>query len=96
MTSLIIIVVVQQIDANFLDPKIVGKNIGVSPFWIITAVTIGGSLGGIAGLIFGVPIVVLLKTILEEYIEMRLIEKGICELEADKLKDMKTNKKKKK
>ncbi len=95
LTSLIIIIVVQQIDANFLDPKIVGKNIGVSPFWIITAVTIGGALGGIAGLIFGVPIVVLLKTILEEHIEMRLIEKGICELEADKLKDIKINKKRK-
>jgi len=96
LTSIIIIVIVQQIDANFIDPKIVGKNIGVSPFWIITAVTVGGALGGITGLIFGVPLVVLLKTILEEYIEMRLIEKGICELEIDNLKEIKMNKKEKK
>ena len=96
LTSLIIILVVQQIDANFLDPKIVGKNVGVTPFWIITAVTIGGALGGIPGMIFGVPVVVLIKTIIEENIEMRLIEKGICNFEKDKLKVINTKEKKKK
>jgi len=96
LTSLIIILVVQQIDANFLDPKIVGKNVGVTPFWIITAVTIGGALGGIPGMIFGVPVVVLIKTIIEENIEMRLIEKGICDFEKDKLKVIETKEKKKK
>jgi len=96
LTSLIIILVVQQLDANFLDPKIVGKNVGVTPFWIITAVTIGGALGGIPGMIFGVPVVVLIKTIIEENIEMRLIEKGICNFEKDKLKVINTKEKKKK
>lgn len=95
LTALIIILVVQQLDANFIDPRIVGKNVGVSPFWIITAVTVGGSLGGVAGMIFGVPLVVLLKTIVEEYIEMRLIEKGMNELEKDSLKIMKVKSKKK-
>jgi len=91
--ALIIIVVIQQVDANFLDPRIVGNNVGVTPFWILTAVTVGGALGGIPGMIFGVPVVVLLKTILEEYIEMRLIEKGICNFEKDKLKVVKEKKK---
>lgn len=93
MTLLIIIIVIQQIDANYLDPRIVGNNVGVSPFWILTAVIVGGALGGIPGMIFGVPIVVLLKTILEEYIEMRLIEKGICDFEKDKLKKLKISSK---
>lgn len=96
LTSLIIILVVQQLDANFLDPKIVGKNVGVTPFWIITAVTIGGALGGIPGMIFGVPVVVLIKTVIEENIEMRLIEKGIYDFEKGKLKVIKTKEKKKK
>nr|WP_312579176.1 AI-2E family transporter [Sedimentibacter sp.] len=90
LTTLIIIIVIQQIDANYLDPRIVGNNVGVSPFWILAAVIVGGALGGIPGMIFGVPVVVLLKTILEEYIDMRLIEKGICDLEKDKLKVQKT------
>jgi len=94
--ALIIIVVIQQVDANFLDPRIVGNNVGVTPFWIITAVTVGGALGGIPGMIFGVPIVVLIKTIVEENIEMRLVEKGICDFEKDKLKVIETTKEKKK
>ena len=95
LTALVIILIIQQLDANFLDPRIVGNNVGVTPFWILTAVTVGGALGGIPGMIFGVPVVVLLKTILEEYIDMRLIEKGMCELEIDKLKVMKVKQKKK-
>ncbi len=75
LTAILIIIIVQQIDANFLDPKIVGSHVGVSPFWIIVSVTLGGNLFGIPGMIIGVPIVVLIKTIIEESIEMRLIEK---------------------
>ena len=95
LIALIIIIVIQQVDANFLDPKIVGGNVGVSPFWILTAVTVGGALGGIAGMVFGVPFVVLLKTAIEEGIEMKLIEKGIENFEKDKLQVMKIKEKKK-
>ncbi|MDD4780861.1 MAG: AI-2E family transporter [Tissierellia bacterium] len=95
VTALIIILVIQQIDANFLDPKIVGNNVGVSPFWILTAVTIGGSIGGIPGMVFGVPIVVLVKTITEEYIEMRLLEKGMSDYQKDNMQVMKIKEKKK-
>ncbi|MDW5299665.1 MAG: AI-2E family transporter [Sedimentibacter sp.] len=85
LTALIIILVIQQLDANILDPKIVGGNVGVSPFWIITSVTVGGNLFGVPGMILGVPIVVLIKTIVEESIEMRLIEKGIGDIEKDNM-----------
>ncbi|MFO7887588.1 MAG: AI-2E family transporter [Eubacteriales bacterium] len=77
LLALIIILVVQQIDGNFLDPKIVGKAIGVSPFWVITAVTVGAVAAGPLGMILGVPTVVLIKTILEEDIEEKLEKKGI-------------------
>lgn len=89
VTALIIIIAIQQLDANFLDPRIVGGNVGVSPFWIITSVTIGGNLFGIPGMILGVPIVVLIKTITEESIDMRLIEKGIGDLEKENLRTKK-------
>lgn len=89
LTALIIILVIQQLDANILDPRIVGGNVGVSPFWIITSVTVGGNLFGIPGMILGVPVVVLIKTIVEESIEMRLIEKGISEIEKDNMRNPK-------
>jgi len=87
--ALIIIIVIQQLDANILDPKIVGNNVGVSPFWIITSVTLGGNLFGIPGMILGVPVVVLIKTIIEEAVDMRLIEKGICDIEKEKMRENK-------
>lgn len=93
LTALAIILVVQQLDANFLDPRIVGRNVGVSPFWIITSVTVGGNLFGVPGMILGVPIVVLIKTIIEESVNIRLIDKGIGDLEKENLR---TNIKKRK
>lgn len=94
LTALLIIIVVQQLDANFLDPRIVGGNVGESPFWIITSVTVGGNLFGLTGMILGVPVMVLIKTIIEESVDMRLIEKGIGDIEKDKLKvSTKKNKK---
>lgn len=76
LAAFIIILIVQQLDANILEPKIVGRNVGVSPFWIIISVTLGGNLFGIPGMIFGVPFVVLIKTLMEESINLRLIKKG--------------------
>ncbi|MGB4439181.1 MAG: AI-2E family transporter [Sedimentibacter sp.] len=86
LTALVIILVIQQLDANILDPRIVGGNVGVSPFWIITSVTVGGNLFGVPGMILGVPFVVLIKTIVEESIEMRLIEKGISDIEKENMR----------
>jgi len=89
ITALIIIIVVQQLDGNFIDPRIVGGNVGVSPFWIITSVTVGGNLCGVPGMILGVPIVVLIKTVIEESVNIRLIEKGIGSIEKDKMRNYK-------
>nr|WP_312813337.1 AI-2E family transporter [Sedimentibacter sp.] len=87
ITALIIIIVIQQLDANILDPRIVGGNVGVSPFWIITSVTVAGNLFGIPGMVLGVPAVVLIKTIIEESVNLRLIEKGISDIEKENMKN---------
>ncbi len=86
LTAMLIIIVVQQLDANFLDPKIVGGNVGVSPLWIIASVTVGGNLFGLPGMILGVPTVVTVKTIIEESVQMRLMAKGSEHMEEDKLR----------
>lgn len=49
--------VVQQLEANFIYPKVVGDSLGLSAFWVLTAVVVGGGLFGVWGIMLGVPIV---------------------------------------
>lgn len=72
---LIIIVGLQQFDGLYLGPKILGNKVGVGAFWIIVSVTVGGALFGVIGMLVGVPIVVLVKTLIEEFIAKSLKEK---------------------
>ena len=53
---IIIIVVIQQIDGNIIGPKIVGNAIGISSFWVLVSVLIGGGLFGFPGMALGVPV----------------------------------------
>ena len=86
---IVIIIVVGQIDANFLDPKIVGENVGVTPFWVISAVLIGGTIFGVIGMILSVPLMVLIKTMIEEEVEIRLGKKGMENYQIENLKNNK-------
>ena len=52
----IIILVIQQLDGNIIGPKIVGNAIGISSFWVLIAVLVGGGLFGFMGMAFGVPV----------------------------------------
>ena len=52
----IMILVIQQIDGNVIGPKIVGSAIGISSFWVLIAVLIGGGLFGFLGMALGVPV----------------------------------------
>ncbi len=55
------LIVLQQIDGNFIGPRIMGSVLDASPLWIIFAVTVGGGLFGIPGMIISVPVLVTLK-----------------------------------
>ena len=65
----IALIVLQQIDGNFTSPKIMGEVLDASPLLIILAVTLGGGLFGIGGMIISVPIVITVKMALTEFIE---------------------------
>lgn len=52
---LIFILILQQIDGNIIGPKILGDNTGLSSFWVVLAIVVGGGLFGIPGMIIGVP-----------------------------------------
>lgn len=53
---IIIIVIIQQLDGNVIGPKIVGNAIGMSSFWVLVSVLVGGGLFGFTGMALGVPV----------------------------------------
>lgn len=73
----ILIFLLQQFDGWYLGPKIIGDQVGVSPLLIITAIIVGGAMFGIMGMFLGVPVLTVIKTFLDEYVEKRLKNKGI-------------------
>lgn len=73
---LIFIIALQQFDANILDPKIVGKSIGLPAFWELFACLLGGGLFGIIGLIIGVPMFAVVYTLVRQLVLERLDERA--------------------
>jgi len=58
------ILIIQQIDANILQPKIVGTTVGIRPVYVLFAITVGGGILGFVGILIGVPIVATIRMIL--------------------------------
>ncbi|SCI92340.1 pheromone autoinducer 2 transporter [uncultured Clostridium sp.] len=69
--SLIYLILVQQIEIAFIEPKIVGGQLGLNPFLTILAVTIGGGFFGIPGMILSAPFMGVLKIYLGNYIDYK-------------------------
>ena len=72
IVMLIVVIILQQIDANIINPKITGDSLEISPILVILAVTIGGAYFGIVGMFLGVPVITVIKTMVNEYIENKL------------------------
>lgn len=77
IAMLITIIVLQQIDANVINPKIVGDSLKISPLLVIFAVTVVGAYFGIIGMFLSVPIIALLKLMLEHFIAFRTEQKTL-------------------
>ncbi len=71
----IFIVILQQIEGNVIYPKVVGSSVGLPAMWVLAAVTVGGGIGGIVGMLFAVPTASVLYTLLREAIAKRLVKK---------------------
>lgn len=80
---LIYILVLQQVDGNLIGPKILGDSTGISPFWVIFAIVVGGGLFGFLGMLLGVPTIALLLYILDQITIRRCKEKNLPEKPAD-------------
>ena len=73
----IFILVLQQIDGNIIGPKILGDSTGLSAFWVIFAITIFGSLMGPLGMFIGVPLFAVIYSLVRQFAEWRLSQKGL-------------------
>lgn len=74
----------QQIEGNLIYPKVVGTSIGLPGMWVLVAVTIGGDMMGIAGMLIMIPISSVFYTLLCEITQKRVTERGI---DPEKLRD---------
>jgi predicted PurR-regulated permease PerM len=74
---LVLFLVLQQIEGNFVYPRIVGDSIGLPALWVLAAVMIGGNLFGILGMLVGVPVAAVLYVLLREAVAFRLEQGGV-------------------
>jgi len=72
----VVYLVVQFVENQFIYPHVVGGSVGLGPLWTLIAVLVGGSLMGLVGMLFFIPLTAVLVTLLNEYTQKRLQEKG--------------------
>lgn len=76
LLCLIVYQAAQFIENQFIYPHVVGGSVGLSPFWTLLAVLLGGQLFGVIGIIFFIPFMALVSQLLQEHMEKRLAAKG--------------------
>ena len=79
---IVITFIIQQIDGNILKPKIIGNQVGLSSFWVLFSVIVGGALFGIPGFILGTPIYAVIYTLIGKRVRRKIEEKGKIAQEA--------------
>ena len=71
--------VLQQVEGNLIYPHVVGNSVGLPSIWVLVAVTVGGNLMGLVGMLIFIPLVSVLYTLLREWVYRRLREKKLRE-----------------
>lgn len=74
---IIFIIVLQQFDGNILGPKIIGDSTGLTPFWVMFAIFVGGGLFGFAGMLLGVPVFAVLYAVFSDFVANLLRKKKL-------------------
>lgn len=73
----ILILVVQQVDGNFIAPRILGGATGISGLWVLVAIIVGGGLFGIPGMVIGVPTLAVFAALLKQAVGAGLTARGL-------------------
>lgn len=73
----VVFVIIQQIEGNVIYPKVVGKSVGLSPLWTLLAITVGGNMFGVIGMLIGLPLASVVYALLKESVVKKLDKKDI-------------------
>ena len=84
LTFVAMFLVLQQLENNLIYPRVVGTSIGLPGMWVLVAVTIGGELMGVGGMLLMIPLASVMYTLAREFTDKRLAERNIS---AEKLQD---------
>ena len=68
---LILFIILQQVEGNLIYPHVVGNSVGLPSIWVLAAVTIGGSLMGVAGMLIFIPLLSTVYALLKEDVNKR-------------------------
>ena len=74
---IVLFLVLQQIEGNLIYPHVVGSSVGLPSIWVLAAVTLGGSLMGIMGMLFFIPLCSVLYALFRSYVKDRLAKKAV-------------------
>ena len=73
----ILTIVTQQIDAQIIGPRILGESTGLTAFWVVFAIILGGGLFGVPGMILGIPLFAVLYSVVRQFMNSRLEQQGL-------------------
>ena len=74
---IVLFLVLQQVEGNLIYPHVVGSSVGLPSIWVLVAVSVGGSLMGIAGMLVFIPLTSVLYALFREFVYQRLQAKGL-------------------
>ena len=83
-TFVLMFLAIQQVEGNLIYPRVVGTSIGLPGMWVLVAVTVGGELMGVAGMLLMIPLASVFYTVLREITQKRLAKRQI---NSEKLQD---------
>ena len=80
---IVLFFILQQVEGNLIYPHVVGGSVGLPSIWVLAAVSVGGKLMGIVGMLVFIPIVSVIYTLFREYVYLKLKKNKIKHVTAD-------------
>ena len=87
LIATIVLIALQQLDANVIQPKLMSGSFSLSPLFIIISITLGGAFAGIFGMVVAIPIMAVLKDLFENYITYREWKRATASAADESVKD---------
>lgn len=76
---IVLFLILQQVEGNLIYPHVVGSSVGLPSIWVLAAVTLGGSLMGILGMLVFIPLCSVLYALFRDFVKRRLRQRGVPE-----------------